>query len=75
MHLTLHSLRDTLGQSHAAIPERFLPSSLVLVLLLLLRLASAGIAFGLDHLFIDPIMTLLFGNTQFYRSRGYYYNG
>lgn len=39
-----------------------------------LRLASAGIAFALDHLIVDPIMTLLFGDRQFYRSRGYYYN-
>lgn len=34
-----------------------------------------GIAFGLDHLLFDPLLTLLFGKTAFYRSRGYYYNG
>ena len=34
-----------------------------------------GIAFGLDHLIFDPIMTLIFGRSGFYQSRGYYYNG
>lgn len=37
-------------------------------------LASLGVAFGLEHLFFDPIMTFLFGNFNFYRSRGFFYD-
>jgi uncharacterized membrane protein len=39
-----------------------------------LFLASIAIAFGLEHLIFDPILTLILGNTAFYRMRGYYYD-
>lgn len=37
-------------------------------------LASIGVALGLEHLFLDPIMSFLFGNMNFYRIRGFYYD-
>ena len=39
-----------------------------------LWLASIFITFFLDHLLFDPIMSAIFGNTSFYRMRGYYYD-
>jgi hypothetical protein len=39
------------------------------------RLASIGIAIAIDHLLMDPIISAIFGNTDFYRMRGYYYDG
>jgi hypothetical protein len=60
--------------SYAGISTRLLLPSLVLVRYLRSRLATLGAAILLDHLVIDPLMTLIFGNRQFYRSRGYYYD-
>jgi hypothetical protein len=74
VHYAVHGLWNTFSASHAAISSGFLLPPLALVLSLSFRLASAAIALGLDHLLIDPIMTLIFGNSNFYRSRGYYYN-
>ena len=37
-------------------------------------LASLVITFFLDHLVFDPLLSLLLGNTSFYRLRGYFYN-
>ncbi len=37
------------------------------------RLASLGIAFVLDNLIFDPLLSRLLGNTKFYRMRGYFY--
>jgi hypothetical protein len=33
-----------------------------------------GVAFGLEHLFFDPILTLILGNTSIYRIRGFFYD-
>ncbi len=40
----------------------------------LFRLASLGVALGFEHLFFDPLFTLIFGNTSFYRVRGFFYD-
>jgi len=45
-----------------------------LVHILLFRLASLGVTFVLDHLIFDPLLSLILGNTRFYRLRGYFYN-
>jgi hypothetical protein len=37
-------------------------------------LASVGIALGLEHLVFDPLLTLILGNTAFYRMRGFFYD-
>ena len=39
-----------------------------------LFLASVGIALGLEHLFFDPLLTLILGDTAFYRMRGFFYD-
>jgi len=40
----------------------------------LFRIASLGVTLGFEHLFFDPILTFLLGNTSFYRIRGFYYD-
>ncbi len=45
-----------------------------MVIILLFRLASIGIVMGWEHFILDPLMTLFFGDKEWYRSRGYYYN-
>ena len=40
----------------------------------LFRLASLGVALGFEHLFFDPLFTLVLGNTSFYRVRGFFYD-
>lgn len=37
-------------------------------------LASLGVTLGFEHLFFDPILTFLFGNMDFYRFRGFFYD-
>lgn len=41
---------------------------------LICRLASLGVALGFEHLFFDPLLTLILGNTSFYRVRGFFYD-
>lgn len=38
------------------------------------RLASLGVAFGLEYLVLDPLMTWIFGNFRFYQIRGFWYD-
>jgi|694.fasta_scaffold137076_1 hypothetical protein len=38
------------------------------------RLASLVIAFAIENLIFDPILSFLLGNTRFYRIRGFFYN-
>jgi hypothetical protein len=44
------------------------------VYFLFFRLASVGVALGFEHLLLDPIFTLLLGNFDFYKMRGFYYD-
>lgn len=32
------------------------------------------IAFAIENLIFDPLLTLLLGNTKLYQARGFYYN-
>jgi len=61
--------------SDATTNSRLLSFTFLLVLVVVFRLASIGIAIAIDHLLMDPIISAIFGNTDFYRMRGYYYDG
>ncbi len=37
-------------------------------------LISMGIIIGWEHLLLDPLLTKCFGDSDWYRNRGYYYN-
>jgi len=38
-------------------------------------LAALGVTWVFDNFVMDPLLTLILGNTAFYRFRPYYYNG
>ncbi len=49
--------------------------SLVLVIVCLSRLASMGIVFALEYAIFEPLLALIFGNTEGMKRRGgYFYN-
>ena len=49
--------------------------SLVLVIICLCRLASMGIVFALEYIIFEPLLALIFGNTEGMKKRGgHFYN-
>lgn len=64
-----------LCQANDADTTRILLFDEILVIFkVIFRLASLGVAFGLEHLVLEPLLTLCFGNFRFFRMKGFYYD-
>ena len=65
---------DTLRQQTSVAPEGVLLPPELLVSLRLYRLACIAVAWVLDNFVFDPLLTLIIGDSKFYRLRPYFYN-